>query len=414
MKNFSDQDSWDELVKRMGNYSEQPDDAVWNSISDKLRPSREERWFPWIERGGGLVILMLFSFLVGTSVVNISQKEIHSTDLSRADQVEKSLQASKEVFRAEPDTSKQLEVFVVTPAHSYDAYANAQSVHTYVGQKSPVSFVIVDNDPKMNGAVTDFEKTSGEQMVEMKADTVYLTKELVAQADNNGESGSIKEMSGEEKKARRKHNLRIYGQFSPMIAFQRVSPTSRDGIVIKEIMHRSLFSSDRFAYGFEAGVQAPLTPRLEYYAGVSFYRQSQRLHYRYQSDRVAVETTNDNEYFVTPVEGTATVNYKMTNVGANAGIIYSFYGKRLKHQAGLGIGYQQGIQRSSSEKYQNDKSLYLSGRIFYRNELMLSRRMSVYLQPSFDHGFYVDEKLNAPFKLKPYSISVGFGVLYSF
>lgn len=414
MKNFSDQDSWNEVVKRIGDYSEQPDDAVWNSISDKLRPGREGRWFPWIERGSGLVILMLFSFLVGTNVGSISEVEFQTKVLPDDNQLEKSLQMGKE-FQAEPDTLKQREVFPVVPAHSSGIHAKAESVHIYVRRQSSGSFVVVDDDIKLNEVIAaENEGAFDKTMTELKSDTIQQVKELLEQTDDSRDPVALKDKAGTDKKSKHKRSLRIYGQFSPTIAFQRVTPASQDGIVIKEILPRSLFSSDRFAYGFEAGVQAPLNSRLEYYAGISFYKQNQRIHYRYQTDQVAVETTNNNEYFVTPREGTATVDYRMTNIGASAGIIYSFYGKLLKHQAGMGLGYQQGIQGSSSEEYRNDKSHYLSGRIFYRNELMISRKLSFYIQPSFDHAFYAREELNAPFELKPYSISVGFGVLYNF
>lgn len=414
MKNFSDQDSWNEVVKRISDYSEEPDDTVWSSINDKLHPNRDERLVPWIERGSGLVVLMFFSFLLGTNVNN-EDVAVRLNYLPDDNHFEESLRSNKEVFHTEPDTLSHLEVSPVTPAHSQSVYAKAESVHIYVSQKSPGSFVVVDNDQKINEMViVENESTVGGKTSELKTDTIQHIEEFMEQSHDDSEQAVSKEVAGTDNKTRRKRTLRIYGQFSPTIAFQRVTPTSHDGIVVKEILSRSLFSADRLAYGFEAGIQAPLTSRLEYYAGISFYKQSQRLHYRYQTDQVAVETTNDNEYFVTPVEGTATVDYRMTNIGANVGIIYSFYGKRLKHQAGIGIGYQQGLQRSSSEEYDNDKSGYLSGRIFYRNELVISRRMSFYIQPSFDHAFYVREELNAPFKLKPYSVSVGFGVLYNF
>src|SRR5687767_10251030 len=60
MKNFPDQDPFRELEKRLENYAELPDDAVWTNIDTALRPKRRFILLPWLD---GITSLLLIGFL---------------------------------------------------------------------------------------------------------------------------------------------------------------------------------------------------------------------------------------------------------------------------------------------------------------------------------------------------------------
>jgi hypothetical protein len=78
------------------------------------------------------------------------------------------------------------------------------------------------------------------------------------------------------------------------------------------------------------------------------------------------------------------------------------------------MSYQRGFNQSNAEVYDNAESTYLSYQLFYRNEISINRKLRVYIQPTFMQTFYVNEKLDAPFTLKPYSAGIGVGILYNF
>ncbi len=104
----------------------------------------------------------------------------------------------------------------------------------------------------------------------------------------------------------------------------------------------------------------------------------------------------------------------MLNLGLQTGILYNLYGKTLTHKIGGGVSYQQGLKKTDSESYKNSESSYFSYQVFYRNEIRVSSRVRVFVQPVFMQSIRVREKLDAPFNLKPYRAGIGFGILYDF
>jgi hypothetical protein len=188
-----------------------------------------------------------------------------------------------------------------------------------------------------------------------------------------------------------------------------------DGLVIVEFMNPSILSEERFGVSFSAGIQGNLTRRLEYYGGVTFYRQKKTLRYKYQlPGQVDVETEGNNSYTVTPKYFTGQFNYNMANAGVHGGLLFHLYGIRLSHKIGAGVSYFQGLGSGNTEVYKNSGSRYFSYQLLYRNEIIIGKRLKFFIQPTFTQAIQVDEELEAPFKLKPYSAGVGLGILYDF
>jgi hypothetical protein len=102
----------------------------------------------------------------------------------------------------------------------------------------------------------------------------------------------------------------------------------------------------------------------------------------------------------------------MLNMGANAGLLYYLRGKKLAHKVGAGLSYQYGSKKIASEVYDNSSSQYLFYQLFYRNELQLNNRLTFFIQPTFSQSIFVNQKLEAPFKVKPYRAGLGLGLLY--
>jgi hypothetical protein len=64
MKNFPEQDQFNDLEKRLHGYSEEPDEIVWQNIDKALRPGKKTFWFPWIDRLSSIVAIGLIGLLV--------------------------------------------------------------------------------------------------------------------------------------------------------------------------------------------------------------------------------------------------------------------------------------------------------------------------------------------------------------
>jgi hypothetical protein len=118
----------------------------------------------------------------------------------------------------------------------------------------------------------------------------------------------------------------------------------------------------------------------------------------------------------TPVTSQQEVNYTLRNAGVSAGMFYRVKTHLLEHKVGVGLLYQQGFQRTAGEgsAYTNKGSKYLQYQLLYRMEARLNDNMRLYFQPGYTHAFHVDEKLHAPFTIKPYRAGISVGVVYLF
>jgi hypothetical protein len=439
MKNFPEQDQFNELEKRLQGYSEEPDELVWQNIDKALRPGKRIIWFPWIDRLSTVVAIGLFGLLVNFN----SGKELHSStakdvrrDVASATPPDEPTDTRRDQTKRETDPilgnkeasapKNVLEnVRSAEVSKENDELSHEKLRSTKFAQKSSTKGLIIsrDDENKLNQAETlvgpalsnsSTGNTEEDQKIVLESIDSFDSVMVVQQAKQD--SVSQPENSPKESKRKiSKRGLTFYATLTPQLSFQRVVPVSNDGVVISEVYSGSIFSSDRFGFAIDAGLQGHITKRLEYYGGLSLHQQKQSLRYSYQSEgKTTLEQDDDGSYVITPETTTAIIQYRMLNLGANLGLLYNLQGKKLAHKIGAGLSYQQGLSKSSSERYNNSESSYLFYQIFYRNEVRVRPRLRVYVQPTFSHSLYANEKLDAPFTLKPYRAGIGFGVLYDF
>ena len=104
----------------------------------------------------------------------------------------------------------------------------------------------------------------------------------------------------------------------------------------------------------------------------------------------------------------------MNNVGLQTGFLYQLKAGPLTQKIGAGLWYQHGLhQKSQGDTYNNAQSGYLAYQILYRNEYAFSNQLKMYVQPNFTQSFYTTESLNEPFQLKPYSVGLSLGLIYT-
>ena len=175
-----------------------------------------------------------------------------------------------------------------------------------------------------------------------------------------------------------------------------------------------IFNKERLGLSIDAGIQQALGQRMEWWAGVSFYRQSQRVNYEYELPAVSITADGSGGYSVSPAIAIGVLNYRMLNAGFSTGLFYKLKGVKLMHKAGIGIQYQRGTLKGSREmSYDNSDSQYLNYQLSYRIEFPMNEKVNLYLQPSFTHVIVSSEKLAEPFSVTPYRAGVAFGISFS-
>ncbi len=412
MKNFPDQDQFNELQHRLESYTEQPDELVWENIDAALRPDRTPGWMPWIDRIAGGVTILLFAVMITVAergdVFEKKKTRMTESKTSPQNKTETFLELEKPAGNHDQVTSNTTEI-VSSPTNRN---LNPRVEHAY-----PYTKISKEKEKESAPSFTD-SSTRAIEASEAKNIVISTTStDSLVHSPMLLKTDAVQVTLSEKKEPKKipKRNHTFYITATPMLSFQRAIPVSRDGIIVTEISNPSILSAKRFAINLDFGIQGSITKRLEYYGGISFYQQSQTLQFKYQSTGNAnVESNGDGNYVVTPKSSNGIINYDMINLGIQGGVLYHLYGKSFTHKFGAGILFQQGLKKNGSEDYDNSGSKYFSYQLFYRNELRVNARMRFFIQPTFIQSIHVREKLTAPFNLKPYKAGIGFGILYDF
>jgi hypothetical protein len=208
--------------------------------------------------------------------------------------------------------------------------------------------------------------------------------------------------------------FQLYLSLTPSLSFQKIIPTGDDAIIIQGLANRSPFSLKRFGFAIDAGLQYDIDKIFGVYGGLSFYRQQQQLTYNYYNNDAQVTRTGDAWTFqIDRPQQSQTFDYTMTNIGARTGLLVTLKGEKLKHKFGAGVAYSHGFAKATGA-YNNRQSSYIAYQVFYRNEIRINETFSWFVEPVFNYSFISKEKLDEPFRLKPYRAGISGGVLYRF
>ncbi|MCI0751941.1 MAG: hypothetical protein L0Y35_08890 [Flammeovirgaceae bacterium] len=439
-------DNWNELNSRLRSYSEQPDESTWEKIAGAI-PHKEAGWITLLKSAAGVSALVVYVLLNQPNRVD----EIEISNRNNIDKVEIENEATKESQRdSSTDNATEKENAAIeqnkTKADeqkfsifSWSDQRNTRAVGKKVKSKSKIDIHDLISEKSVvektdNLALAEVDNSTPNSFNEPAIDpNALLTENSVRGAAEPEPAKILKDSTHIENKANEPLEVKskekkdesqrktwkgftMYASITPQLSYQRVTPLANDQVVVDEFGKRSVLSSERFGFGFDAGVIGRINKKVEYYAGASFYKQNQTLGYYVKSmENNTVQPSGDFLYEVVPSQQVKEFNYSMTNLGFSGGVMYHFYGEKLLHKAGGGLTYQQGIRKSSQgETYNNAESSYMLYQLFYRNEYVVNDALHIFLQPTFSHSFYSNEKLEEPFKLKPYRVGLAFGITYQF
>lgn len=409
MKNLPDDELFNTLEKRLRNYGEQPDDDVWHKIESALSPKREPGWIVWTNRLAAIFSLTAVLFLLNdestwkeslTELPATAKNSVNKSDHNRSG----ILQGKSRQTETNFDKKISLKKTGKHGKSSQRASEHADVVRLTFMRNPVVALDTADMTTPFDAKGDPFSNV----LLSSNTQIVQKTKE-----------DSIVQVVPEEspqQKRRKKSNLTFYGIFTPSLSFQRVSPVSNDAVVIEKINSPNVFSSDRLGFSIEAGIQGKITKRLQYIAGFSYYQQTQKMRYEQLSeDDVIIEPGEDMDYTIRPGTTEYSFDYRMRNIGIQAGFLYTLKQHGLIHKAGIVLHYQHGLQKAiESEIYNNATSNYLNYQLLYRIEYTFSSKINLFVQPSYMHSIVANESLQAPFRLKQSRAGIGIGLVYRF
>ena len=420
MKNLPEDELFNSVENRLRNYSELPDDEVWNRISGAIPSGIEPKWVVWTNRTAATLSIVVLVLLFYRE--NISYTGLAITPTSRI------VEGEKKAGQPQPPIDPANEL--TTPAGASKASKELSPNSTKVlMQRSENDYTHTDETVRSNLMPKQLDKDNGEITIneQQTAEPVNNNRSLIAatatvdsilskttELKKDSVAGVVGHVLPPPKK-RKKSKLTFYSMVSPSLSFQHVTPNSEDGVVVDKINSPGVISHERLGFNFETGIQGRISERFQYLAGLSYYQQSQQISYEEKSDVALIESGDDLNYDIKPATITRTFDYSMRNVGVQAGILYTLKQRGLMHKAGVVFQYQKGLMKANeSDVYDNSSSDYLNYQLVYRVEYAFRSGIGLFVQPVFTHSLIANESLNAPFEIKQSRASLGVGIVYRF
>ncbi len=397
MKNLPDDELFDALETRLRNFMEEPGEEVWNKISAEIPRSRTPLLMLWFNRSAAVLAIVTLLFLPG---IKTDRPVPNSTNEFTKD--------------TRVPSGKVPPALVITPGRGNRIVgrADASVAHLEARGNQPTSFDVTGAPfiPVNHSEDTLAEALPGTHSDSVEVEVAILPLPLAV--PDSIELTDTRE-PGEKKKKKRK-GISFYSLVTPTLSYYRISPLAEDHIVIERLKSPPVLSAGRLGISIEAGIQGKITGRLEYLAGITYYSQSQRIKYeQLTSDHVIIEEEDGKGYMVRPGVLEKSFQYKMQNIGAQAGLMYSLKQVGLVHKAGILLQYQKGFHTpDETSGFSRTRPDYLSYQLLYRMEYAVRR--GVFVQPSYSRSFYSDESLQAPFSLKQSRAGIGLGIVYRF
>jgi len=373
------------LGDRLGQYEEIPDAAVWTAV-EKQMSTRS----PWKKVVQTAFLMLILSSLMTTSGI------------------EWTLPVAKEQPTAPQHLANEIvptDQAVVTHPANEDKTINTHDVAPRVviaREKVEVnerSLLPAEREPRQR------EYTSSLQfpVVNPHMDgTLWVPRE-------SKPANTVKKF---ERPARERRTVGAYALVMPTLGYQEVTPRTDDNVLIAGIDKLSAFSPRRLGIRAEAGLQIPLTEKWELNTGALLYVRSQTIGYRYYTpDQVLVTPMGNNTFEVRPEEQHGTFEYTVRNIGLFAGVNYQFKAQKYTQRLGAGLELHKGL---SGQGRLSGDNLYLFGHLYYRLEMPLSKRFSLLVQPTLNYSLRLNERLTAPFYVKPYGLGLHAGVAFKF
>lgn len=398
------------IKDQLQQYIEEPDQASWHAVHSEIRKAK---LFDRLDHVGRIAAAVAFVFLLfpGWNGVrqNLFENENANTSLNPTSQMGsknstdgESLQAFNAPLRR-PEEKHREDLPSMTPRVELSGEAVVRAkVYTANNDGSGLSL----NSPDSSLVVLQ-ELKGNTEIVALNEDTV--AQDIPAILKDSINIAPKKRRHGKESSER---SSRLYALVMPTFGFQQVKPLEDDGIVIESIEKISAFSTKRLGVRAEIGYEFAISNKWSFSAGIFYLQRKQTIQYNYLDERHVEVRNASNEltYEVVQQKLSSSFEYELHNVGLVFGSSYFIRRNAFEHRVGLGAEMHRPI--ASSSEVSIGPGPYLFANAFYRVSYTLNRRLDLMVQPTLNYGLQLDERLNAPFYIKPYGLGMNFGVMY--
>jgi len=275
----------DELKERLQQYTEEPNETLWQGIASKISINHEPNWVGWSQRISGAVVIGI-TMLVGVLQFGIEKIDVGMFNASLHEVQTRNNEKGKTV--TEPRGNK-----LTSPDNSIKRKTDLSQNEVVINNSTkgsredkPFSHRVNNDHAQVTIESTSEElaeevKNEGNQSITIEAiaiesnqikkeksesstirnDTSKIISQQVIEPDTVIESDTTiavrKQPNGIKKKGQRQKRYTLYFTAMPTFGYQRVESNQNDNIIIQSIHKISAFSTDRLGVRAEFGAEFP-------------------------------------------------------------------------------------------------------------------------------------------------------------
>jgi hypothetical protein len=414
----------DELTKRLKQFSAEPRESLWDSISERIETEDRDVRLQKKMRFGWIFIFS--SILIGGFFYFVTLDSERNTSIVRTGN-------ETELTTNNPGNvaSKRAEVL---PELRLQKKQDVQKIEGQYPKKYNRGF---EYNTSINFEIEELS-TTGEREnntldnltthVEIApANRSSLTNEVSSDSPKNLVTLKTKEINKIEQQPddinleKKRNRPNIYFTIMPTLGYQRIEPNSQDNLIIESIDRVATFSPDRLGVRAELGAEHPITSRINVFGGFVYFQRHQTIGY---TERQASETEISNGPDGDVIVETKytylqkSFDYDVRNLGLQIGANYQLSKKKFLHTVGTGIEFHVALNKVQhsqlTTEFTNNPSLYIFYNLYYRLQYPATTKLRAVMQPTLNYSFYINQNANAPFYVKPYGLGLNIGFTYNF
>jgi hypothetical protein len=410
-----------ELGRRLKQFSEEPEAALWSSITERIEAGDRTIRIRKKTRAGWVFIFASIAIGEFFYLFNLESKQ---SLLTKSEESRKNLNGNvsdEGGSTSSADTHFQLQD---KPATSETGAEN--STRTEINHQSKKLLAIENDDvianasEKHGDALNDFAnrfEPSDESNFSVVPDGALDSNSFsIVKTDVMKNPAMDQDNTVDTKQ--QPNRLRLYFTIMPTLGYQRIKPNSNDNLIVESIERVSTFSTDRLGVRAELGVEYPVGNRLNIFGGLVYFQRQQTIGY---TEKVVSNTDivegPDGEIIVQPEFGyeSRSFEYEVRNVGVQVGLNYQLAKRKFLQMLGTGVEFHLALNKFGERReITNNPSAYIFYNLYYRLQYPADTKLRAVVQPTLNYSFYINQNRDAPFHVKPYGLGMNVGFTYNF
>ena len=335
----------DELSKRLKQFSPEPRESLWDSISERIETeAREVRLHKKMRIGW---IFIFSSILIGGFYYFVSLDSDRNSSITTIGEKRELTNHTPSDVARKPNE--------VLPQLSLQKKLDSQKIEGVHLQENKISF---ESNTSINFEIEESTATNGQEsnpgdipinQIEIAPTNQSRMNEVALDSNNNltpVKTTMVKkiEQQPDNNLEKKRNRPNVYFTIMPTLGYQRIEPNSQDNLIVESIDRVSAFSTDRLGVRAELWSRYPVKNRFNIFGGLVYFQRHQTIGYM-EKTAGNTEILPNGEIISEYNYEHRTFDYEVRNLGLQIGVNYQLAKRKFLQTLGTGIEFHLALNK---------------------------------------------------------------------